>query len=74
MSWASIILMGLRIVSEMMNYLNDRKLIKEGEDKAIAAAALSLLERTAQGKALRDHVKSLTVAEEDDLWDRMSKV
>jgi len=73
-TWASLVLLGLRIVSETLTYLNQRKLIKEGEDKAIASATLQLLERTEEGKRLREYVKGQTQAEEDDLWDRMTKL
>ncbi len=73
MSWATLIIQGIKILAAVLSYLNERKLIKEGEDKAIAAMALELLERTESGKALREHVKGLTIAEEEDLWNRMVK-
>jgi hypothetical protein len=73
MSWATLVLAGLKMVSAMLTYLNDRKLIQAGEDKIIAAASLELLGRTAEGKRLREHVRSLSDKEEDDLWERMLK-
>jgi len=72
-SWASIILTGLKLLMSIMSYLNDRKMIQAGEDRAIARASLELLEQTQEGKALREHVKGLSDTEAADLWDRMSK-
>lgn len=73
MSWASIVLGGLKILMSIFEYLNSRQLIKAGEDKAIAAAAMELLERTERGKALRERVRLLTLDEENDLWEAMLK-
>jgi len=73
MSWATLILAGLKMLTSIMGYLNDKKLIQAGEDKAIAAASLELLQRTAEGKRLREHVRSLSDTQEDDLWERMLK-
>ena len=73
MSWVSIILTGLKLLTSLLNYLNDKRLIQAGEDKAVARAALELLEQTAEGKALRDSIKSLSDQEAADLWDRMGK-
>jgi len=72
-SWVSIILTGLKLLTSLLNYLNDKRLIQAGEDKAVARAALELLEQTAEGKALRDSIKSLSDQEAADLWDRMGK-
>lgn len=73
MSWASLIVGGLKVLLSVMTYLNERKLIQAGEDKAIAQMALQLVERTEHGKALREQVKAMTPTEEQDLWDRMTK-
>ena len=73
MSWISIILTSLKLLTSLLNYLNDKRLIQAGEDKAVARAALELLEQTAEGKALRDSIKSLSDQEAADLWDRMGK-
>jgi len=71
MSWASIILTGLKLLSSIMSYLNDKRMIQAGEDRAIARASMELLQQTAEGKALREHIKSLSDQEAADLWDRM---
>lgn len=73
MTWASLVLTGLKIVMEIFTYLKSKELIKEGEDKAIAAATLVLLERTESGKRIREHVRSLSDADAESLWERMLK-
>ena len=73
MNWISIVLSGIKLAISIMTYLNDRQLLKAGEDKAVARMALELLEQTAEGKALRDSVKGLSDEEAADLWDRMGK-
>ena len=74
MSWVSIIVTGLKLLTSIMAYLNDKRLIQAGEDRAVARAALELLEKTQQGKELRERVKGLSDQEAADLWERMSKV
>jgi hypothetical protein len=74
MSWISLIVTGLKLLTSIMNYLNDKRLIQAGEDRAVARAALELLEKTQQGKELRERVKGLSDQEAADLWERMSKV
>lgn len=73
MNWISIVLSGIKLAISIMTYLNDRQLLKAGEDKAVARMALELLEQTAEGKALRDSIKGLSDQEVADLWDRMGK-
>ena len=74
MSWISLIVTGLKLLTSIMAYLNDKRLIQAGEDKAVARAALELLEKTQQGKELRERVKGLSDQEASDLWDSMRKV
>jgi hypothetical protein len=74
MSWVSIIVTGLKLLTSIMAYLNDKRLIQAGEDRAVARAALELLEKTQQGKELRERVKGLSDQEAANLWERMSKV
>lgn len=73
MNWIDIILSGVKLAISIMTYLNDRQLLKAGEDKAVARMALELLEQTAEGKALRDSIRGLSDPEVADLWDRMGK-
>lgn len=73
MSWASIILTGLNLLSSLMNYFNEKNLIKQGEDKAIAKASLLLLEMTEEGKNIRERINKLSDSESEELWDRMTK-
>lgn len=69
----NIVLTLLGFAKSLMQWLHDRRMIQAGEDAAVARAALAVLETTAEGKRLRDHVKTLETAEEDALWDRMLK-
>lgn len=56
-----------------MQWMHDRDMIQAGQDKAVAAAAMEVLETTAEGKRLREHVKTLDIPGEDKLWDEMLK-
>jgi hypothetical protein len=71
MLWFNLLMLLLRAAAGLFGWLRDRQLIKAGEDAAVARAAKELLERTETGKRLREQVKALSPAEEDDLWDRM---
>jgi len=71
MSWSYLILAALKMALSLTTYLRERDLIKAGQDKEIANAALSVLEATRYGKELRVKVASLTDEDADDLWSRM---
>jgi len=73
MTWASVILSGLKILSSVMTYLNERQLIQAAEDRQIAKAAAALLEMTEYGRLLRDRIRQMSPEETDDLWDRMTQ-
>lgn len=73
MAWAELILAGIKAVLAVLNWMQDRQLIKAGEDAAIAKAALDLLDKTEAGKRLREHIRALTAEEVDDLLDRIGK-
>lgn len=71
--WLGILNLLLQAASALFGWLRDRQLIKAGNDAAVAKAALEILEKTQQGKELREHIQSLEDAEADALWDRMLK-
>lgn len=71
MSWISLVLPLLRLVLMFQTWARERELMDAGQDRAIAQAALQVLEATKEGKALRERIKSLTDAEEEDVWNRM---
>jgi hypothetical protein len=73
MIWFNLLMLLVRAATALFGWLRDRQLIKAGEDAAVARAAKELLERTEIGKRLREQVKALSPAEEDDLWDRMTR-
>ena len=73
MSWISIVLTVLRLAEFLANYFREQKLIKQGEDAAIARAAAKVLARTEQGRKLRDKIDTLPDTEEKALWDQMLK-
>lgn len=71
MSWSSLILASLKMAVSLIQYVNRQQSLEAGQDKAIAQAALAVLEATQYGKDLRARVAQLTDGEADDLWDRM---
>lgn len=71
MTWASLVVSILKIALAVLGWIKDYRLIKAGEDKAISAAALKILEETQNGKELREHISALDEPETLFLWDRM---
>jgi hypothetical protein len=71
MTWINLILGLIRAAGAIADWLRARQLIKAGEDRAIASAAIAVLQKTEEGKRLRDYVNSLPQPDEDSLWDRM---
>lgn len=49
-----IILLVMKWADSMFSYLHDQGLIKEGEDRAIALAALKVLARSKRAKEIED--------------------
>ena len=73
MSWASLIVTSLGILSTLMKWAADRKAIDAAEEIVIAKATMELLQQTEEGKKLRELVRNLDDVEADELWDRMVK-
>lgn len=73
MNWASLILPVLKLALALFSWAQSRQLIKAGEDAAVAKAALELLDKTEEGKRLRERIRSLSDSEADDLLDRIGK-
>ena len=72
-SFFSIASVLLSFAKALIGWLHDRRMIKAGEDAAVARAATELLERTQAGKELRERVNALEPDAEEKLWDRMLK-
>lgn len=66
MSWISLALTLLQIVNKIMSWANERKLIEQGYDKAIAEVTQSILVKTTAGKAIMDKVNRMSDAEVDN--------
>ena len=71
MSWGSIIASVLGLITSIISLLNSKKMMKAGEDAAVARAALKVLEATDEGKRLYNLVSGLDEVEADSLWKRM---
>ena len=71
MNWASFVLAALKLALSLTSYLREKAMLQSGQDKAVAQAALAVLEATDYGRELRKRIASLTDEEADDLWDRM---
>ena len=73
-TWVNLILMLISAAKALTQWLHDRQMIQAGHDKAVAQAAMELLQTTQEGKRLREAVKAIeTPKEEEDLWDAMLK-
>lgn len=66
MSWVSIILGLLKLANVIFQWAQEQKWIKEGEDRAIAAATAEILRKSNYAKAALDEMHGRTDAELDD--------
>lgn len=65
MSWLSLALALLKVVSQIMTWARERELISKGYDQAIAEVTQQILVKTDAGKAIMDKVNRMTDAEVD---------
>lgn len=65
MSWISLALALLKFVNQIMAWANERKLIEQGYDKAIAEVTQSILVKTTAGKAIMEKVNAMSDQEVD---------
>lgn len=66
MSWVSLALTLLKVVSQIMTWARERELISEGYDKAIAETAQSIMLKTDTGKKIMEKVNAMSDQEVDD--------
>ena len=71
MTWTNLILPILNLALTLLKFAQQRQLLQAGQDKAIAMAALQVLENTQNGKAIRESVRKLSDTEATTLWDEM---
>lgn len=72
-SWAQLILALVQLAAGLLAWRQRAQALSEAQETLVARAAAQLLELTAEGKMLRQHVADLTDAGEVDLWERMLK-
>jgi hypothetical protein len=65
MSWISLAITLLKIVSNIMTYARERELISQGQDEVIAEVTRSIFEKTTAGKAIMERVNGLSDEEVD---------
>jgi hypothetical protein len=65
MSWISLAITLLKIVSSIMTYARERELISRGQDEVIAEVTRSIFEKTTAGKAIMERVNGLSDEEVD---------
>lgn len=65
MSWVSLALTLLKIVSQIMTWARERELISQGYDRAIAEASHSILLKTDAGKKIMERVNAMSDQEVD---------
>jgi hypothetical protein len=66
MTWLSLALTLLKIVSSIMTWAREQSLIDEGYDKAIAETTQEILRKTAVGKQLMEQVDAMSDSQVDD--------
>lgn len=71
MSWIGLAISLLKIVADIVGWLRDQRAIDAARDKEIAKTALTLLELTEEGKALRARISAMTDTETEQLWKSM---
>ena len=71
MSWGSIVLLLLQMGFKLLSYAQEHRLLKAGQDAAVAKMAMRVLDSTEQGKRLREQIAGLSEDEADALWDDM---
>ena len=71
MSWISLILAVLKLISSIVVWARERQLLQAGQDQAIAQASLQVLAATASGHELRQRIEAMTDPEAEELWRRM---
>lgn len=65
MTWLSLALTLLKVVSQIMTWARERELISKGYDQAIAEVTQQILIKTDAGKAIMEKVNGMTDAEVD---------
>jgi hypothetical protein len=65
MSWISLAITLLKIVSSIMTYARERELISRGQDEVIAEVTRSIFEKTTAGKAIMERVNGMSPEEVD---------
>ena len=64
-SWVSLALALLKIVTPILTWARQRELISEGYDEAIARETQAILAQTAVGKKMMEKVNAMSDAEVD---------
>jgi hypothetical protein len=67
MSFVEIILLCLKVLSGLTQWLHDRGKINEGYDKAIAEASLQIFNKTAYAKRIGEKIDDMSGADIDVL-------
>ncbi len=67
MDWVKIIAGIVSLAGMLATWLNDRREFTQGEDNAVATAALALLKQTTAGKQLMERVSAMPDPDLDKL-------
>lgn len=60
MTWVKLALAIVQIAQAIMRYANERKLIRQGEDRAVATAAQELLAQTSVAREIEEEYRTKT--------------
>lgn len=72
MEIGSIILGALKVVNLLLESAKEAKLLKAGEDAAIARGAVELFKRTEHAKIIHDRIESMDEGQVDALLARLA--
>lgn len=65
MTWLSLIIAVLKVVSAIMDWVNREELMQAGYDQAIAEVSAAILKKTVAGRAMMEKVNAMSDAEVD---------
>lgn len=66
MSYVSLIVLFLQLVNRLLEWGQQQKWIKEGEDRVIAASSAEILRKTQYGKKALEEFSSMSESDVDD--------
>lgn len=70
---AEWVILGLRLVLALVNWVQDRQQFKAGQDAEIARHAVAILDKTEAGKRIMEKINAMPDGELDALIDDLGR-